>query len=1036
MNLATLSIKRPTFIFSIILVVIIVGLICMQRMSVDLFPDVNYPYVVVTTQYSGAGPEELEKLVSKVLEDEIASISGLKNLYSISQDGVSTVFGEFTLSTDADDALQQVKDKVAQVRSKLPDDIEEPVIKKYDPADSPVMMMSLSGNLKDTDLYTLADEVVKNSLGQVPNVSSVEIIGGKKREIRVELDRNKLKEYESSVSMVSSRIGGNSQNIPVGKVSNSSKEINFRSMGEFKSLQEISNVIVSFYGSDVPVNIAKVGKVIDTNEEQKSLGYLNGKKALFLNVYKQSGANSVAVCDGLLKNLDKINAKLQDLNGAPKLVMVRDNSDPIRRNIKDVRNTIFEGIALTVVVVFLFLGSFKSTFITVVSLPNSLIGAFIFMALCGFSVNMLTLMALSLAVGLLIDDAIVVRENIFRHIEEGETPIVASQKGTDEVRLAVIGTTMTLIAVFLPVAFLQGMVGQFFKQFGLTIVFAVSISLFDALTTAPMLSAYMISNIHRQKGKFEKIFYLPVTIFNSFYKLIEKSYEKIMVFALNFKWLIILLSIIIFCGSLYLTKGVQKTFTPTSDFGEFSIALEAMPGTSLQQMEKYTMEIEQILRRQKEIQMVVTNIGNENSESNVSNLYVKLVPYKERACSTTEMKEHLRKLLSPYKKFLTIEANETSGPNGGQKPFSVILMSDNLEKLGEVSEVVVKKFSKINGLVDVVSDYRRGKPEYQIKMNPKKMELLGVQSTIAGNELRAMVEGTKPAKYRENGVEYDIRVRLQENQRDLSKIFNNLYIPNVNNQLVKLKDVAEIKYTTGPSKIKRRNRARYVEITANLGKGGAIGSATTDAQKILKDLNLPKNVSYVFSGSTEDMKDLFTSMIIAALLAIIFMYLVLASLYESLIIPFTIMSALPLAIIGGLLALWITHESLNIFSMIGFIMLLGLVAKNSILLVDYIQQLMQKGMAQKDAILQAGKIRLRPILMTTIAMIAGMMPLALGLSEVGRFRRSMGIAIIGGLISSTILTLVVIPSIFGFMDNFRRWSRKKCGRPEEIDLEL
>lgn len=1035
MNLAKISIKRPTFIFSIIIIIVIVGLIYMNRMSVDMFPNVNLPFVSVTTVYSGAGPKEMETLVSKKLEEQISSISGLKNVNSISQDGVSIVWGEFTLETNAKYAEQQVKDKVAQIRNDLPAEAKEPVIKRFDPADRPVMTITLTGKLSPTELYDLADSKVKDGFNQVPNVGSVEILGGIKREIQVDLDYKKLKEYETSVTMVASHVAANSQNIPIGKISRKSNELSFRSIGEFRSIKQIKDVIVSFFGSDVPVTLDNLGTVKDGQEEIKTMGFINGKSALVLNIYKQSDSNTVAVSDALMKRINKLNDILKHTKGAPELTMVRDEARPIRMNIEDVRNTIFEGIVLAIIVVYLFLGNIRSTFITVIALPNSLIGAFIFMGLSNFSINMITLMSLSLAVGLLIDDAIVVRENIFRHIENGEEPMKAAQKGTDEVMLAVIATTLTVIAVFLPVGFLQGMVGQFFKEFGLTVVFAMAISLFDALTTAPMLSAYIIGKVKKidEYTGIAAIVHAPAKWFGKLQDLNDFYYEKVIRFTLKHKLFVIGMSVLIFFGSLILIKGIPKTFMPAGEFGEFILQLEADPGVSLEQMVKYAAEIDQLIRKEKDIEKVLTTVGDVNGESNIASLFIKMIPADKRQRSTSEMKDYVRKLLEPYQKLVHPKVNDV-GMVEGEQPFNLLIQGEDLDLIASEGERLIGSLKDIPGLVDLASNYKPGKPEFQVMMIPSKMEKLGVQSINAGMELRGMVEGILPAKYRENGMEYDIRVRLKEDQRQLDKNFEMYYVPNVNMQLVKLKNIAEFVNTAGPSKIYRRNKIRYVTVTGNLGKNGAIGDITESAKKIVEK-NKAKGVEYEFVGASEDMIDLFKNMIIAAVLSIIFIYLVLSSLYESVLIPFTIMLALPLAIVGGLAGLYVFHQSINMFSMIGFIMLLGLVTKNSILLVDYTQKLMRRGLPRDEALVKAGLTRLRPILMTTCALIAGMLPLALGLSEVGKFRRSMGVVIIGGLLSSTILTVIVVPAVFGYMDSFRIWSRKLIGRPElrEID---
>lgn len=1037
MNLAKLAIRRPTFITAIIAAMLVVGFIMMQRLPVDMFPDVNFPFISVTTVYPGAGPKEIETLITKKVETQISSIAGLKNVTSISQDGVSLVWGEFTLETDPKYAEQQVKDKVDSIRNDLPTDIKDPIIKKYDPADQPIMILSLKADLSPTELYDLADITVRNKLEQVPNVGAVEIVGGTKREIHVDLDRRKLKDYETSLSMVSNRIAQSSQNIPVGKVSLGAKEMTFRSMGEYTSIKQIKDVIVNFFGSDVPVTLDKVGKITDGSEDVQTRAYLNGTPALVVLVYKQAKSNTVQVSDGVIKRVDDLNKSMKELKGAPNVVIVRDGGRPIRMNVDDVRNTIFEGILLAVLVVYFFLGNFRSTFITAIALPNSLIGAFIFMALAGFSVNMLTLMALSLVVGLLIDDAIVVRENIFRHIENGETPMVAAQKGTDEVRLAVIATTLTVISVFLPVAFLQGMIGQFFKSFGLTIVFAMCISLFDALTTAPMLSAYMIGKLKSddEYTGIARIIHTPAIWFGKFQDWLQAKYERVMHFSLKHKLAILLSALAIFIGSLGLVTKIPMTFMGKNEWGEFIVNLEAVPGTSLDKMTEYVTIVDGLLRKEKDVDTTLVTIGNSNGESNTAEIFVKMVPTIKRSRSTGDMKEYVREMLIPYKEELRPQVGDMSMGGGNDAPFYLLVKGDDIDQLAAFAESLVPKFKPIPGLVDVETNYRPGKPEFQIQMDPQKMQKVGVMSIVGGMELRGMVEGTTPAKYREESQEYDIRVRLQEDQRNLEKDFDQLYVPNVNNQLVRVKNIAEPLVTTGPSKIYRRDRSRYIAITGNLDKNGAIANITNAAKKILANETVPKGITYEFHGASEDFADLMTNMVIAAVLSVVFIYLVLASLYESILVPFTIMIALPLAIVGGLIALFLTGQALTMFTMIGFIMLLGLTVKNSILLVDLTQKLECTGITQEEAIIKAGLTRLRPILMTTFALIAGMLPLAMGLTEVGRFRQSMGIAIIGGLVSSTILTLVVVPAVYGYVDRFRLKMRKLMHRPAERTID-
>jgi HAE1 family hydrophobic/amphiphilic exporter-1 len=489
MNLADLSIRRPIFITCIVVVMLAVGLLCLSKLGVDLFPDVTFPVVTVTTNYPGAGPSEIETLVTKPLEDEISTLSGIKRLTSVNKEGVSRVIAEFTLETDVKYAEQQIRDRVGSTKSKLPTDIKEPVIRRIDPSDQPVITFALDADLPAGKLFDVADDVIRPKLEQVNQVGVVEVIGGRKREIHVALDRQKLKAHEISATGVVSKLAASGENIPLGKVEQGGKDLVFRSMGEFHSMDDIKNTIVNFFGSDVPTTIGQIGTVRDTLEDEVSRGYINGKRALLLNCFRQSGANTIKVVDGLKKQMERINQEMANQPGKPHLTMVRDGAIWIHANVDDVKESILMGVGLAVFVVFFFLGNGRSTIITGLALPNSLIGSFILMTIAGFTINIMSLLALSLSVGLLVDDAIVVRENIFRHIEMGKDPIQAAKDGTAEVRLAVIATTLAVISVFGPVAFLSGVVGQFFKQFGATICFAMAISLFDALTVAPMLSA-------------------------------------------------------------------------------------------------------------------------------------------------------------------------------------------------------------------------------------------------------------------------------------------------------------------------------------------------------------------------------------------------------------------------------------------------------------------------------------------------------------------------------------------------------------------
>jgi HAE1 family hydrophobic/amphiphilic exporter-1 len=1032
MNLPKLAIERPVFVSCVVILLMVLGFMSYRSLGVDLFPDVSFPFVSVTTSYKGAAPEEIETQISKPIEEQISTLEGVKKVYSVNQEGFSIVTVQFSLETDSKDAEQRVRDKMSFVRPQLPKDIDEPVIQRLDPSDSPIMILSLQSGLSPSEAYDIVDQVIKPQLSQVPGVGVVDIIGGLKREIRVELDRNKLNAYRISATSVANNIGLNGMNVPVGKFQTNGQNMLFRSVGEYNDLDRLRHTVVNFLGSDVPITVDKVGKVIDTTIDPPNYSFLNGEPALFLLVHKQSKANTVAVVNGVFKTMDRLNDLLKTKPGAPKIGLVREDGRIVKMNLDDVQHTITLGILLTVLVVFFFLGSFRSTLITITSLPVSLLGSFILMNGMGFTLNLMTLLALSLAVGLLIDDAIVVRENIWRHMEEGEEPKVAALNGTLEVAMAVVATTSVIIAVFLPIAFLKGTVGQFFKQFGMTVCFAMAVSLFEAMVMGPMLSAYWAKK--SKKGKHDK----PKGIlkwFDDFQTSMENGYAVLIGWSIRHRLMVVIGAVLIFVASLGLTKFIKFTFLPGGDNGEFRVTLKLPPSTSLEATRDASHKVIDILKTHPEILLTSETIGDTQGNDNTSTIYAKLTPWQTRKLSTSDLKEIVRKELEPYREQYQPQVADYDLVNNAA-PFNLVLVGDDYKTLAPLANDLMEKVRKIPGLVDLQTNYDGDKPEFQAVLDPAKLRQLGVLGIEAGNELRTQVEGTVPAKFRQNGLEYDIRVRMQEDQRDLQKDFNKVWVPNSNQLQVRLSDIAAPVTTVGPSKINRLNRARYIQISGQLGPGGALGNITSAADKIMAATQLPPGVSYNFVGQAEDLGDLVSSMITAVGLALLFTYMILASLYESPILPFTIMMSIPLSIVGAFIALAVTGQTLNIFSMIALIMLMGLVTKNAILLVDYIVQMEKKGLPRNEAIRRAGMIRLRPIVMTTLALIAGMIPTALALTEVGKFRQSMGVAIIGGLVSSLFLTLIIVPSVYGYVDDFRIWLRHLFNLDGEKPLKI
>ena len=1034
MSLAELSIKRPIFISCLVILMLVLGWTCFNRLSVDKMPDTTFPTITVTTRYSGAGPSEIETMVTKPLEDEISTISGLKRLTSSNYEGVSQISAEFKTGSDIKYMEQKIREKINTAKANMPTDIKEPSMALMDPSDAPIIKMVLSGDMPDGKLYDVAEYTIKPALEQVENVGSIKIVGGRKREVHVVLDRTALKRRELSVTSVSSSLAASGENVPGGKVNRGGQEVNFRSMGEFHNVKDIDKTVVSLYGNEVPTRIADIGKVYDTLEDESTRVFVDGQKSLFIEVYRQTGTNTVAVVDGVKKKLSELAPVMAQMDGAPKYRIIQDASTEIRSNISDVEETIVLGILLTIIVVYFFLANGRSTIITAMALPNSLIGSFILMKWAGFSLNIITLLSLSLAVGLLIDDAIVVRENIFRKMENGESPESAAVSGTKEVQLAVIATTLVLLSVFAPVSLMSGMLGMLLKQFGLTICFAMSISLFDALTIAPMLSAYLgkAGQEIREGGKtswWGLLVARPLQWFNSLNTWLENIYERVLKIVVVHPMKTLFAGFVVFALCMGSFLKIPINFMPEDDNGQFGVDMELAPGANLDAMQAVAQKADKIVRANPEVEMTAITVGNSNNEAYKASLYIKLKSENQRTTSTKEMKSRLRKQLAAVGEGNPKVSNYDPTGSTQAQPIQINIISTNQQDLNDYAGKLIARMQQDKRLMEVDSNYRPGKPEVQIKPNAEKAQIYGVNTRTMGDEIKAQVEGETPVKFRENGNEYDIRVRLLPEQRDLGKNYNAIYIPNVNQRLIKLTDVADIVNEKGSATIERLDRGRYIQIKASLAPKVGLGGVIMDLQRLLgKEMPMPKGMRYLFSGESENFQDMLSSMVLAIGFGILFIYFVLASLYESFITPFTIMLALPLAVCGAFVALACSNEAFSLFTAMGLIMLLGIACKNSILLVDYAVRLMRDGKSRSEALITAGKIRLRPILMTSIALIAGMIPVAIGLNEASKQRTSMGVAIIGGLISSTLLTLIVVPAVFSYVDRFRIWSGQLLAR--------
>lgn len=1039
MNLPRMAIRRPVFITCLFLVILALGWIARQKLPTALYPDVSFPVVNVVVPFPGAGPEEIEAQVSKPLEDALGSLQGVRELRSTNLEGAGIVTVVFLMSTDLRFDQQQVIEAVSRVRADLPEGIQEPTIRTVDPADTPVVTLSLQADLPEAELYALADTQLRPLLEQIPEVGLVELQGGRGREIHVDLDAAKLEARQMTAGEVVGRLMASGMNIPAGEIHGKKQDTLVRAIGQLTSLEQLRQVPVRFVGDEVVTTVGDVAKVSEGLEEERTRVFLDGRPALTLRLFRQSGGNTVAVSDGVRERLPALNAQFQKKAKGFQLSLVRDGAAPIRDGVKDATDAIVIGVLLTIGVVLLFLGSVRSTVITGLALPNSLLGAFLLMWLAGFSVNITTLAALSLAVGLLIDDAIVVRENIFRRIEGGEPAQRAAVAGTREVTLAVVATTLTVLSVFGPVSFLQGIIGQFFREFGLTICFAMVISLLDSLTVAPMLSAYFAGRPGEKPGLLSRGFALLWAPFRLSLQGIERAYRVALRATLRVPLLVLLLAAVVFGFSFKVLERLPKTFVPSQGAGEFQVSLDADAGTSMDAMTELAQAVDAKVRAHPEVSRTLLTVGGENGERNQARLLVQLAPGASRQSTTEQVKEAVRGDLRGFPALSSRVEDLLDIGGGAGQPFVLKITGEDLAALEQVSSQLVARLQKDPDLKDVDRSFRPGAKELRVEFQPKRAKAYGVSTAEAARELRLFLSGTVATQLHQGGRQVDVRVRLAPGQRDLDRSFARLSVPNLNHRLIPLRLVARKVEAKSPAVIQRQDRERFIEVSAAINPDGrGLAAAIDETRRIFDsgEVRLPPGVHYAFAGQTRDFEELLGSAILAIALSVGFMYLVLASLYESFFVPLSIMLVLPLAVCGAFYALALAHTGIDIYSMIGCILLLGVAAKNSILLVDYIQQGLRAGRNLKDAILHAGEVRVRPILMTSFALIAGMIPVAFPAAESARQRTGMAIAVIGGIVSSTLLTLVVVPAAYRYLlalERGVRWLLKPVLRAPTSD---
>ncbi|HET8542691.1 MAG TPA: efflux RND transporter permease subunit [Anaeromyxobacter sp.] len=1010
MFLTEISIRRPVFTAMVTVALMTLGLLGARSLGVDLYPKVDFPVTVVVTAYPGAGPEEIEQLVAKPIEEAVSAVNGVEKVRSFSRDSVSTVIVEFGLSVDAKDAASDVRDRLAAARGKLPAEIEDPVVQRFDFAALPVVVYALAGR-DPAEARRFAEDVVKPRFEAVDGVAGVTVVGGLRREVRLLADPARLEAHGLSLAGLAQQLGAESFDLPAGRIDSGAAETSVTTRGRFRSLDELRGVVVASLPSGAQVRLGDVATVVDGFEEVRTRSRLDGSDAVLLEVQKQGGSNSVAIADALYRVADRLEGQLP---ADVKLYRALDQTQFIRGNVRDVTEAIFFGGAMAILVIFVFMLDWRSTFISSLALPTSVVTTFLVMWWAGFTFNMMTLMALSLAIGLLIDDAVVVRENIYRHMERGEDPMTAARNGTKEIGLAVMATTFTIVAVFVPVAFMGGVVGQFFKEFGITVTAAVLVSLFVSFTLDPMMSARVMKPMapgHHERVRAHRVLGRIVRALDA----VEASYRGLLAWALRHRKTVVAAATALFVGALALVPLMGAEFLAEEDRGEFRIALEAPAGTSLAEMDRVTGAVEAAVREHREIRSLVTTVGP-GGEANKAYVNVFTSKKQERGESLWQIQGALRRRLQTFPALKVAFAQLDYGGGPPEQPVTLFLRGEDYGALQQAAMRALDVVERTRGVKDADSSLRPGRPEVEIRVDRARAADLGTGVGAVARTARLALEGEVVGKFRDGERDRDVRLQLAPEARATAEALASLTVPALarGGRLVELGEVADVAPGTGPATIERMNRQRQVTISAGLD-GRSLGEVVAELDRTLPPVT-GEGVRLVWGGQGEMMQDTFANMLVALLVAVLFIYFVLASQFESFVHPLTIMVSLPLAIVGALLLLFLSGFAIGLPAMIGVILLMGLVTKNAILLVDSANALRDGGASVVEALLQAGATRLRPILMTSAAMVLGMLPAALSRGDGSEFRAPMAVAVIGGVVASTFLTLVVVPVVYTWMD--------------------
>ncbi|WP_027340347.1 efflux RND transporter permease subunit [Halonatronum saccharophilum] len=1025
MKMSDFSVDRPVTILMMVLLVVVVGIVSLNRLPLDLFPDLDLPYVAVITNYEGVGPEEIENSITRPIEERVGTVDGVKDIYSMTSPGTSLVLIELDWSVDVDFATLDMRESISLIEDFLPDESNKPMVVKFDPSQMPIMEIAISGDMGLDRLKSIGEDNFKPSLERIAGVASVDVVGGLEREIQINVNQQRMNAYGLDLDTIAGAISQANLNLSGGSINEGDKEFLLKTVGEFQSVDQIRDLeIIGPRGNKVALE--DVASIEDSFKDVNQYTFLNGKESIGLSIQKQSGANTVQVANEVERELNRLEENFgQDLN----LEVVMNQAEFIQDSIDNVTRNGIIGALLAMLILFLFLKNFRSTIVIGTAIPVSVMAAFVLMYFADLSLNLMTLGGIALGIGMLVDNAIVVLENIYRHRQEGMGRIEAAKKGTSEVGTAIFASTLTTAAVFLPIAYVDGFASRIFGALALTVTFALVASLLVALTLIPMLSSKLLVVKNKVADIKDELDFGPIT----------KGYQRVLKSSLRFRYLIaasLVLGLILFGVGLSLEIiPLNAEFIPATDQGALRVNIEMPQGTNLEETLKATQEVEGYLDNIVEINSYDSRIGGggflgSSSESNTSRIAVNLVHLSQRDRSTVdiaeEIREEVRNIAGPQ-----IRVNPQTdmfGGGGGMDgaPIMLHIQGPDLEVLADLSDQIANRVREVEGTRNVDTGIGEGRPEVQVNIRRGIARQLGFSEAQIANAVNNSVSGRVIGNYKEGGEEFDIRLRLDEDDVRTINRLNDLKITSPEGITVPLAQVADVEVVEGPTGIDRMSQQRLVSVSTDL-YGRSLSEVESDIRKILSDLNLPDGYTIEYGGEVQEMQDSFSDLFFALIMAIVLVYMIMAAQFESLIHPFTIMFTVPLALVGALLGLAITGAPLSVPAIIGVIMLAGIVVNNAIVMVDYIN-IRRKKEERQEAILNAGPIRLRPIMMTTLTTVLGLLPLSLGIGDGAEAQQPMAVVVIGGLLFSTILTLIVIPVIYSILDDITSWIKGKVKR--------